>query len=113
MAKETLGYAARTDAVLALRKRGFTTREIALRIGIEPKTVVALECSASRRKDRGTCQRTSPAIGAIPLATISRLRPHAAKRFISVDRLMREIIDAVADGDLVDAVLDDLEGHHG
>lgn len=37
-----LGYPSRTAAVLALRGQGLSTREIAVRIGIEVKTVAAL-----------------------------------------------------------------------
>ena len=48
--KPALGYASRTEAVLALRTQGLSTEEIARRLDIEPKTVSALELSAARRR---------------------------------------------------------------
>lgn len=108
MAKETLGYPTRTAAVQALRRKGRTTREIAKLIGIEAKTVVALEASANRWKKASSVNAPSNDF-AIPLNTRMALRAHAARRGISVDRLILMLVDAVADGNLVDAVLDDME----
>lgn len=106
-AKPSLGYPSRTEAVLALRRQGRTTREIARAIGIEIKTVVALECSAGRRRDsRPIAAR--PAAG-LSLGTRQKLRPHAARRGVSVDALVLMLVDQVAEADLVDAVLDDRE----
>lgn len=107
--KETLGFSSRTAAVLALRQKGMTTREIASRIGIEVKTVAALECSASRTHRHGTRNIATGVIGTIPLNVRQILRPHAARRALTVDQLIREIVAHVAHGDLVDAVLDDAE----
>lgn len=100
-AKETLGYSSRTAAVLALRQAGMTTREIANRIGIEVKTVAALECSASRTHRHGVRNVATGVIGAIPLNVRQMLRPHAARRALTVDQLVREIIATVAQGNLV------------
>lgn len=108
-AKPSLGYPSRTAAVIALRQQGCTTREIAERVGIEPKTVTALECSAwPRRATTGQSGTVySHDFGSVPLNIRQMLRPHAAKRGMTTDRLMREIIEAVVIGKLVDAVLDD------
>ena len=107
--KETLGYSSRTAAVVALRQKGMTTREIANRIGVEVKTVAALECSAARTHHHGTRNVAIGVVGTIPLNVRQLLRPHAARRAISVDQLIREVVASVAHGNLVDAVLDDAE----
>lgn len=111
MGKETLGYPTRTAAVQALRREGRTTREIAKLVGIEVKTVAALEASANRWRSAKTAP--IPSSFAIPLHTRLKLRPHAARRNVSVDRLLLMLADAIAEGDLVDAVLDDAEVSNG
>lgn len=108
MGKETLGYPTRTAAVQALRREGRTTREIARAIGIEVKTVVALEVSANRWRTASATPAAAASF-AVPLNTRIRLRSAAARRNVSVDRLILMLVDAIAEGDLVDAVLDDEE----
>jgi hypothetical protein len=107
-----LGYPSRTAAVLALRGEGLSTRDIATRIGIEVKTVAALEGS-SARADRQP-QRRSRDPGNIPrhrvgidATSLGRLRHHANRRGIPVDLLIEQIVMVVADDNLVDALLDD------
>jgi hypothetical protein len=105
-----LGYPSRTDAVLALRDLGQSDREIARRIGIEPKTVTALAISADRKRRDRTHGRSERIAGngiVLPLDVQQRLRSAAARRRVSVHRLAIMIVEAVADSDLVDAVLDD------
>jgi hypothetical protein len=103
-AKPTLGYPSRTAAVLALRAQKLPTAAIARRLGIEPKTVVALECSADRcRQLVADGNQTVLFSGEL----LEDLCPHAARRGISVRRLIRLIIETVVDHDLIDAVLDD------
>lgn len=111
-AKPCLGYPSRTDAVLALRDLGQSDREIARRIGIEPKTVTALAISADRKRRDSAHGRSERFAGTgsgivLPLDVQQRLRSAAARRRISVHRLAIMIVEAVADSDLVDAVLDD------
>lgn len=104
-----LGYPSRTSAVLALRAQGLSSRQIAARIGVEIKTVTALEGSASRC-DRPGSRATSAPTGAhltIDLDTMRALRPHAARREQSVMQLAQELLRVLADDDLVDALLDD------
>lgn len=109
-----LGYPSRTAAVLALRGEGLSTREIAVRIGIEVKTVAALEGSSARAdrqprrrsRDPGTIHRHRVGIDA---QSISRLRHHANRRGIPVDLLIEQIVMVVADDNLVDALLDDAD----
>lgn len=101
--KPTLGYPSRTAAVVALRGQRLGTTEIAARIGIEPKTVIALEVSASRSKTRAEGSRT--VLFSIDL--LDRLSPHAARRGVSANTLARQIVETVLDDGIVDAVLDD------
>ncbi|MCR5855969.1 hypothetical protein [Mesorhizobium sp. J428] len=106
----TLGYSSRTEAVLAMRRQGRTTREIAEAIGIDVKTVSALECSAARWPKHAGDHVPRPSfdvVASISLNTRQRLRPAAAARQMNVEQLMRLIIEKVAEDGLVDAVLDD------
>lgn len=110
-AKPCLGYATRTDAVLALQAGGLSTIEIARKIGIPVATVSALAHSGLRTNKRRS-QPDDPAhmLGtAMVLAPdiLRSLRRHAARRGISVNRMAALIIETVLDDDMVDAVLDD------
>jgi len=107
-AKPALGYESRTAAVVALRNAGRTREWIAGQLGIDVKTVSALECSGRRAREP---QRdfARPSAGSFPLDIRQMLRPHAVAREISVDALIRQIVERVAVDDLVDAVLDDAE----
>lgn len=112
MAKPTLHYGSRTEAVKALRAQNLSTRAIAEKIGIEPKTVTALEVSAGRHRGPGTpgAWNTGGAgsdMALFPLPIRQLLRPHASRRGISLERLISDIVACVAEGNLVDAVLDD------
>lgn len=104
-----LGYPTRTDAVIALRANGLTTHAIADRIGIEPKTVTALEASAARRGGDYKPHPRREFANAVPVdpQTLVTLRPHAARRGISVNLLIQQLLMILADDDLVDALLDD------
>lgn len=109
-AKVTLGYASRTEAVIGLRRAGLSTNEIANRIGIEAKTVLALEHSAlrsSKRKERPAEEHGRTIL--FPIDLLDRLRPHAARRGVHVNRLARAIVETVVEEGLVDSVLDDLD----
>jgi hypothetical protein len=102
--KPTLGYPSRTSAVLALRQERLSTAAIAVRIGIDPKTVVALEVSASRSRQM---VREGARTVVFPPDLLRRLRPHAARRGVTVNALARCILETALDEGLVDAVLDD------
>lgn len=103
--KPTLGFATRTDAVLALRRQSLSTKEIAERIGIEHKAVTALESSAGRSRSRTEECRT--VLFAVEL--LDQCRPHAARRGITANELARRIVEAAIEDKMVDAVLDDAE----
>lgn len=107
----TLGYPTRTAAVQALRAQGLSTSAIASRIGIETKSVTALEASARKTQggpSRGARRNYQPQ-GLIVDAEVRRaLRPHAAKRSTTVDALIGRLLAILTDDDLVDALLDDV-----
>jgi len=111
--KRTLGYATRTDAVIALREQGLGTRAIADRIGIEPKTVSALEASAARSRARTFRPAEEQGRTVLfPVHVLNSLRRPAEKRGLHANQLARLIVEAVVDGHLVDAVLDDAEADY-
>jgi Bacterial regulatory proteins, luxR family len=106
--KPTLGFSSRTEAVLALRADGCTTRQIADRVGITENTVTALEHSSGRAKQRPS--RPAKANGRailFPRAILDRLGPHAAVRGIHPNSLARMIVEIAVDEGLIDSILDD------
>lgn len=106
-AKPCLGYPSRTAAVVGLRQQGLSTRQIADAIGIEDKTVLALELGSSRpRREPGPTAQLGRAV-VIPVDVLNALGPHAAQRCMSVNHLARLIISTVVDEGMIDAVLDD------
>ena len=107
--KPCLGYPTRTAAVHALRGEGLSTRAIAREIGIPEKNVIALECSGSRPK---RMPRPSEALGrtvVLPVDVLNSLGPHAARRNISPNHLVRLLISTIVDEGLVDSVMDDAD----
>lgn len=104
--KPTLGYASRTDAVLALRAKGLSNVLIAERIGISPSTVGALICSHERYRQPRPAEANGRTV-VVPVDVLDALMVHAARRGISVNELVRRIVETAADDDLVDAILDD------
>lgn len=108
-AKPCLGYSSRTKAIYALRAQGLSTREIARKIGIEPKTVSALESGSSRKRPMRHV-RPSEQLGrtvVVPIDVLDALGPPAAKRGIHPNYLARLILATVVDEGMIDAVLDD------
>lgn len=109
--KPTLGYPTRTAAVHGLRAQNLSTRQIAEAIGIEPKTVVALEAGSGRARPM-RAERPSEQLGrtvVVPVDVLDALGPHAARRGMHVNTLARLIITTVVDEGMVDAVLDDAD----
>ncbi|CAA0130238.1 Uncharacterised protein [Starkeya nomas] len=108
MSKPTLGWPTRTKAVLALREMKMTTREIAAAIGIDVKTVCALEASAVRAiRERPQRQRGRAIL--LPLDVFDALGPEAARRNISPAALARLLVETVVDENMIGAVLDDAD----
>lgn len=109
-AKPCFGYRSRTEAVLAFRKAGLSTRQIADKLDIGENTVTALEHSAMRSTKRAA--RPAEQHGRtilFPRDVLDALGPHAARRGIHPNSLARRIVETVVEQGLVDAVLDDLE----
>lgn len=102
---QTLGYRSRTDAVCSLRAQGLSTAEISTKLGISQKSVSALETSRYRARPANADCRTI----VVPIDTLERLRPYADYRQISVRVLIRRLLDHIADDNLVNSILDDLE----
>lgn len=109
-AKPCFGHASRTEAVLAFRSQGLSTKQISEKLCIAEKTVTALEHSAMRSIKRAA--RPAEQHGRTILFSrdvLDLLRPHAAKRGVHVNSLARLIVYVVAEEGLVDSVLDDLD----
>ncbi|NOU05339.1 MAG: hypothetical protein HOO99_04070 [Hyphomicrobiaceae bacterium] len=107
--KPTLGYPSRTEAVRALLAANVEKSEIARRIGIAVKDISALEASAARTTSTRHGVGTNKTV-LFSHADLVRGRKYAAARGINVNELFRQIIEAVLDDELVDAVLDDGAG---
>jgi predicted transcriptional regulator len=107
--KPALGYPSRTAAVLGLRQQGLSTGQIAQALGIENKTVSALELGSSRPRREPAPSTMLGRTVVIPIDVLNALGPHAARRCISVNALARLIISTVVDDGMIDAVLDDAE----
>jgi hypothetical protein len=106
-AKPTLGYASRTEAVMALRGQRLSTVVIAHRLGIDTKTVTALEHSAGRQKRRPRPAEELGRTVLFPIDVLDALAPYAARRGMHVNQLARRIVEQVVDDGIVDAVMDD------
>lgn len=104
----TLGYASRTDAVLALSRDGLGVDEIARRIGIERDTVYA-HLAAGRGRGEPRLARDTPSQTSISInrCVLAALLPAAAARGLTPSVLARRLLAAIAADHLVDAVLDD------
>lgn len=107
--KPCLGYPSRTKAVLGLRGQGFSTAEIARAIGIEVKTVVALEVGSGRARPEPRVREQLGRAVIVPVDVLDALGPHAARRNISPNHLARLIVSTVVDEGMIDAVLDDAD----
>lgn len=105
--KPCLGYPSRSAAVMALRAEGKSTKAIARLIGIPETTVSALEHSAKRTRRHTRPAETNGRTVVVPLDILRRLAEPAQQRRISVNELARRILDAAADDNLADAILDD------
>lgn len=102
------GFRSMTAAVHAMCDRGMTDREIARRIGRPMKDVASMRCNPRATRDGGDLP------GRIRIdidrATVAALRPEAWARQVSVNDLIRRVLDVVAADGLVGAILDDGAG---
>lgn len=111
--KPTMGFPTRTAAIAHLRGQGMTAAQIAKKIGIDVKSVSALEASAHRKRGtERTIRQAAPSTAkqhtvCVDNDVLRALRPHAARRNVSVNALVRLLLATIADDDLVNALLDD------
>lgn len=106
-----LGFATRTDAALALKAQGLGSAAIARQLGISPNAASGLISSARRTVGRGgdgaSVSLSSDRDNPFPSHIRFLLRPAAARRGLSVDRLISDLIAVIAEDGLADAILDD------
>ena len=113
MPKPIAGYPSRTAACLALNTQGLTTLQIATRLGLETTVVSALLCSKLGRTC-GTGQRRGKepphengGTIVVSIDVLTALRPHAARRGVTVHQIVGDILASVVDDRIVDAALHD------
>lgn len=104
--KPCLGYPSRTAAVHGLRAQGLNTRAIASAIGIEHKTVIALEIGSSKPRPHRPSEEMGRTV-VFPVDVLNALGPHAARRGIHPNSLARLIVSTAVDENMIDAILDD------
>jgi hypothetical protein len=104
----TCGYPSRQSAIEGLHAAGMSVEEIAQKTGVSRGTVRVVLCHANRGRTRpGVTERTVR----VPVDILDRLRIRANARGISVNELVRRLLDSIADDDLADCILDDGENH--
>lgn len=102
----TLGYPTRQAAIEALHDDGLSVEEIAQKIGISQETVRVVLCHV--RNGRRRCwHRVLTCTIVVPTTTLDRLRVDADARGVSVNKLVRLLLDHIVDDNMVNAVLDD------
>lgn len=99
MARPVLGYPSLTAAILGLRKRDWCAERIGNVLGITAPQVRLLEKAAAKAQ-----KRRADMLGEYR----QKLAPHAIVRGVSVDDLVRRLLDVIVIDGLVDAVLDDV-----
>jgi hypothetical protein len=101
--KPTLGYASRTDAVLALRAAGKSYAQISALTGMSENSAKVLKWRAGKAAPRADGMVRTITIAADVLLA---LRPEALKRHMRSDQLVRRLLDAIVADALVPAILD-------
>lgn len=95
--KPTLGHASLSAAIVALRNQQYCTREIASLCKTSIENVYALEHTAARKL----------VVVRVPVVTMAALAPHAERRNMHPNDLIRSLLRQAVDDQLVDAILDD------
>jgi cyanate lyase len=99
----TIGYATRTEAVVALRKAGLSTPEIMEKIGADkPNSVYILERQNRRKKD--TTKKVRLAL-VLHEDTLISLNPHAERRDITVNDLCQRLIETIVSANMTYEIL--------
>lgn len=102
MAKPSCGYESRSAAIRDMLEQNVERTEIAKQLGVPLTRYTALQCSALRSVNK----RERPAV---PLSKdmLEKARRTARRRDMTVNDLIRQIVEVVISEDMVDAVLDD------
>lgn len=99
-----LGYPSKTAAALAFSAQGLNVRQIAAKMELPVCNVSALLCSAARTK----VQRDVRVLRIrLRDRTFSLLEREAEIRGRSAQELALDLLDAITEDDLINAVLDD------
>ena len=104
------------EEAIALAHQGNPPAEIAIRTGLAVNSVYHYLREARRAGENIPKFRRGPRLGkviCIDAATVQALRPYANRRMCSTDELARQIVRRVAQGGLVDTILDDEVARHG
>jgi hypothetical protein len=99
----TLGYKSRSEAVQAMHERGLGTNDIVSAVGINRNTVRVILCHERRGRARAPTRRTI----VVSVDVLDALLPEAEARVVSVNELVRMLLDRIVDDSLVVAILDD------
>lgn len=104
----TQGYPSKRAAAIALAGLGLTTSEIAARIGSTVGSVKSYRSQERRRVADRAPDATACGLF-LDNALANALRPHAARRGLTVTTLAHRLLEAVVEDGLICAVLDDAE----
>ncbi|MCZ7886024.1 hypothetical protein [Agrobacterium salinitolerans] len=112
--KPCLGYPSRSAAIRGLREDGLTNRQIAEKIGISLNNVTALVPMTPKPASVPTERDAGYRVGEQNVVRIGlnceirqMLRPFAAKRCMTVEMLITDLVEKIAEDRLADAVMDD------
>lgn len=98
--RDPIPFGLRSTAVLMLRREErLPPCVIARRLGLTQRSVWSILARAKYAGARSTVQ--------FPNEVLQTLVPHAARRGVSVSGLVRQIVEQVGSGGIVDEVLDD------
>lgn len=104
-----LGYPSQRGAIIALAARGLDAAGIITETGLSPNVVHARLVDAKRKAGRTGPRRrhSTPLEKLMTDAARDALRPHAARRDLSLPQLCSQLLEAIARDGMVDAILDD------
>ncbi|CDN93504.1 hypothetical protein [Agrobacterium tumefaciens] len=112
--KPCLGYSSRSAAIRGLRSNGMTNRQIAEKTGIPINNITALVPLTPKPDSLPTAREAGYRVGEQNAARIGlnfevrqMLRPFAAKRGMTVETLITDLVEKIAEDRLADAVMDD------
>jgi transposase len=95
-----MGYASKTEAILALRAKGMTDREIAPLVGLSPKTLASMVSKWKRVHAEGRTIKLPPNV-------FHDLKREGRRRSLTPDEMAKQVLTAVCADRLFAALLDD------